>query len=179
MSALIDIFSCTSKADLEKLCKTRTVTMRELVDLIILCKAGLAPLNHTMHFFDFVPPELETKEEDWKVLRASKEVQASKDGQKAIRRLFKSHGKRQYRVGHMFFSREQSHPISIWHFLFFETNELRTKDNHWAMGPHVHITNHLWPNLYCQSIWDAFIQRKEFPQSKLHLSCIDENRKDT
>ena len=149
--------------------------MIEFVDFIILCKAGLTPLNHTMHFFDFVPDELKEREDDWKILGAGREAQASKEGQSALRRLFKSHGKRQYRVGHMFFSKEFAPPLKYWHFIFFETNELCANNNHWKMGPHVHITNHLWPNLYCQTIWDAFVLRKEFPSSKLHLSCIDES----
>lgn len=178
MSTFIDIISCSSKSDLEKLCKTTTITMTEFVDFIIHCKAGLTPLNHTMHFFDFVPPELEEKPDDWQVLSADREVQASKEGQRAIRRLFKAHGKRQYRVGHMFVSKDPTHPLSKWHFIFFETNELRAKDNHWEMGPHVHITNYLWPNLYCQPIWEAFVLRKEFPPAKLHLSCLDEKRRD-
>ena len=178
-TAFLDIICCTTKSELEKLCKTTTVTMTEFTDFIVLCKAGLTPLNHTMHFVDFVPPELEEKEDDWKILGASRELHTSKDGQKAIRRLFKAHGKRQYRVGHMFFSKELTHPLSTWHFVFFELNELRAKGNHWEKGPHVHITNHLWPNIYCQSIWEAFILRKEFPQAKLHLSCIDEQRNDS
>jgi hypothetical protein len=94
-------------------------------------------------------------------------------GQSAIRRLFKAHGKRQYRVGHMFFSREVAHPLSEWHFVFFETKELKADGNHWEGGAHVHITNYLWPNLYCQTLWEQFVLRREFPKTKLHLACID------
>ncbi len=41
------------------------------------------------------------------------------------------------------------------------------------IGPHIHITNYLWPGLYCQQIWEDFIMRKTFPNSKLHLSFMD------
>jgi hypothetical protein len=150
--------------------------MDDFADFVLACKIGLTPLNHTMHYTDFVPPELEEKPEDWKILHSDPSVHASKEGQKALRRLFKSHGKRQLRIGHMFFSREITHPIREWHFIFWEVSELHVRDNHWEMGPHVHITNYLWPQLYCQTLWEQFIKHNEFPKSKLHLSCIDERQ---
>jgi hypothetical protein len=107
-TAFVGIIKCSVKSELEKLCKASTITMSEFVDFIVVCKAGLTPLNHTMHYVDFVPQEVEEKEDDWKILNADAAAQASKEGQKALRRLFKSHGKRQYRVGHMFFSKELS-----------------------------------------------------------------------
>ena len=178
MISFIDIIQCTNKSELEKLCKATTITMSEFVDFIVICKAGQTHLNHTMHYVDFVPPELKEKDEDWNILNADTALQATKKGQKALRRLFKSHGKRQYRVGHMFMSKELAHPIREWHFVFFEVNELRARNNHWVMGPHVHLTNYLWPNLYCQQIWEQFVLNKEFPKAKLHLSCIDKKRRD-
>jgi hypothetical protein len=177
-TSFLDIIRCTDMSELQKLCKSTTITMAEFVDFIVACKAGFTHLNHTMHYADFVPAELEEKSDDWKILNADAATQATKQGQKALRRLFKAHGKGQYRVGHMFFSKEFVHPIGEWHFVFFEVNELRVRDNHWEMGPHVHITNYLWPNLYCQPIWEQFVLNREFPQAKLHLSCTDERRKD-
>jgi hypothetical protein len=173
-TSFLNIIKCTKKSELEKLCKTSTITMSEFVDFIAVCEAGLTHLNHIMHFVDFVPPDVETKEEDWKILDADRTTQATKEGQQAFRRLFKSHGMRQYRVGHMFFTKEISHPSQEWHFVFFELNELKAKHNHWEFGPHVHLSNYLWPNLSCQKIWKEFLLTKAFPKAKLHLSCIDE-----
>ena len=176
-STFIEIICCSEKNQLEKLCRTSTIIMKEIVDFIVACKAGVTGLNHRMHYVDFVPDELKERENDWTILNGGRQEQASKSGQKALRRLFKSHGKRQYRVGHMFFASASSPPIREWHFVFFEVNELRTKHNHWEMGPHVHITNYLWPNLDCQSIWAEFVVKNAFPTTKLHLSCLDENSK--
>ncbi|NTW81833.1 MAG: hypothetical protein HGB36_00465 [Chlorobiaceae bacterium] len=170
----IDIINCTKKSELEKLCKTSTIKMSDFVDYIMVCEAGLTHLNHIIHFVDFVPPDVETKDDDWKILDADRTFQATKEGQQAFRRLFKTHGMRQYRVGHMFFTKEISHPLHEWHFFFFEVNELQARDNHWRFGSHVHLTNYLWPKLYCQKIWKDFIFTNAFPKSKLHLSCIDD-----
>ncbi|NTV60069.1 MAG: hypothetical protein HGA77_02045 [Chlorobiaceae bacterium] len=171
------VLMCQDKKELKKLCKTLTVEISDFVDVIAGCKAGAFHLNHAMHFFDYVPEHLETRESDFEILDASLEVQASSDGQKAFRRLFKTHGQRQYRVAHMFFSREVQHPFSEWHMVFFEMDELSRRNNHWCGGSHIHITNYLWPNLYCQDLLEAFLSRKEFPSSKLHLAFNDQERR--
>jgi hypothetical protein len=106
------VLMCQDKKELKKLCKTLTVEISDFVNVIAGCKAGAFHLNHAMHFFDYVPEHLETRESDFEILDAtSREVQASSDGQKAFRRLFKTHGQRQYRVAHMFFSREAQYPL--------------------------------------------------------------------
>lgn len=170
------VLICQNKKELKKLCNTLTVESSDFVDVIAACKAGEFRLNHTMHFFDYVPEHLEACENDFKILNSSRKVLVSNDGQKAIRRLFKTHGQRKYRVAHLFFSREIQHPLDEWHMVFFEMDELSDRDNHWCGGPHVHITNYFWPNLYCQDLWDAFLTRKEFPSTKLHLAFNDELR---
>lgn len=175
-TSFAEIISCSTKSELEKLCKTARLPKSNFADFIVACKAGVTHLNHTMHFIDYVPAELQHQESDWEILNADSKIQSSKQGQKALKRLFKSHGERQYRVGHMFISKELSHPIREWHFVFFEIDELYDKGSHWVKGSHVHITNYLWPNLYCQTIWEDFVLRKKFPNSKLHLSYIDEGR---
>lgn len=176
-TAFAEIILCKEKSQLEKLCKKSTISMEDFVGFIMACEAGVTHLNHIIHYFDYVPDELETKEEDWAILSASAEERASKEGQKSLRRVFKLHDKRQYRVGHMFFSKELVQPFSEWHFIFFEVKELNQRNNHWEKGAHIHITNHLWPNLACQDVWNEFLTQRKFPTAKLHLSCIDENRK--
>jgi hypothetical protein len=175
-NSFAEIIICSTKNELEKLCKSSKITKSSFTDFIVECKAGLTHLNHTMHYIDFVPTELQQQEGDWEVFEGACQNQTSKQRQKAVTRLFKLHGKRQIRVGHMFISKEITHPIREWHFVFFEIKELYDKDSHWVNGSHVHITNHLWPNLYCQTIWENFILRKEFPASKFHLSYRDELR---
>src|ERR1035437_7883724 len=103
-----EILQCADKNQLKKLCKSATITMDDFANFILVCKAGFTHLNHTMHFTDFVPPELEEKPDDWKILKSGSAAHASKEGQKALCRLFKSHGKRQVRIGHMFFSKEMA-----------------------------------------------------------------------
>jgi hypothetical protein len=171
------VLMCQDKKELKQLCKSLTVESSDFVDVIIACKAGALHLNHTMSFFDYLPEHLETRESDFDILDASRQVQTSPEGQKAFRRLFKTHGERKYKVAHMFFSREIQHPLSEWHMVFFEMDELYDKGNHWCGGSHIHITNYLWPNLYCQDLWNAFVSKREFPASKLHLAFNDENRR--
>lgn len=175
-NSFLRVLMCRDKKELKKLCKTMTVEKCDFVDVVAACKTGLSHLNHTMYYFDYVPEYLETRESDFDILDASREVQASPDGKKAFRRLFKTHGQRKYKVAHMFFSREIQHPLSEWHMVFFELDELKEKDNHWCGGAHVHITNYLWPNLCCQDLWDDFLSKREFPSSKLHLAFNDEHR---
>ncbi|WP_222427629.1 hypothetical protein [Desulfobotulus alkaliphilus] len=117
-----------------------------------------------------MPDHLETREDDWKILDGDEILRKSNEGKKAIRRLFKTHGERKYKVGHMFFSKERIHPLSEWHFVFFEINETDNRNNHWVLGAHVHIVNYLWPNLNCQEIWSDFVQGRVFPKIKLHVS---------
>jgi len=171
-----EVILCQDKKALTQLCKATTVTLADFVDFIVACKAGLTHLNHTMHFVDYVPDHLVETDKDLAVLDADRDFQQSKQGQASLRKLFKSHGERKYKVGHMFISKEKQHPVDEWHFVFFETRELTARDNHWQGGPHVHITNYLWPNLYCQPIWEDFVLRRNFPSAKLHLAFIDPNR---
>lgn len=168
---------CKEKKELKQLCKRLRIDGGDFSDFILACKAGVTHLNHTMHYFDCVPEHLATRESDFEILDASREVQDSPEGKKAFRRLFKMHGQRKYKVAHMFFSKEVKHPLSEWHMVFFEADELKEKDNHWCGGAHVHIVNYLWPNLYCQKLWEDFIAKKEFPSAKLHLSFNDEVRR--
>lgn len=177
-SSFTDIIRCTDKNELKKRCKSARLTMSEFVGFIAACGMGITHLKHIMHCADSVPPELKETEDDWKVLRAGPEVHSSKEGQKAIQRLFKTHGKRKYQVGHMFLSKESSNPISEWHFIFYELKELHPRNSHWEAGSHIHLTNYLWPNLNCQDVWNQFVSANEFPKSKLHVSCLDENRMD-
>ena len=167
------ILSCKDKRSLQSLCKTTTVTQEEFVNFIIACKQGATHLNHAMWSIDYVPEALVARNEDWAVLNADAATIGLKESQKALRRLFKAHGQRKYKVGHMFISKELRHPIKEWHFVFFEIEELYRRNNHWMAGPHVHITNHLWPGLYCQQVWEDFVVRRTFPSSKLHLSFDD------
>ena len=176
MSGFIDILACQNKRSLKSTCKSTTVASRDFADFILACKAGITHLNHTMHWSDTVPEHLEERADDNEIFSAPREVQASKQGQAAFRRLFKAHGQRKYNIGHMFISKELQHPISEWHFVFWEAKELDERNNHWVGGSHVHITNYLWPNLYCQDIWEDFIHRNQFPSSKLHVS-FEERRK--
>jgi hypothetical protein len=169
----VEIISCWDKISLKRLCKTTTVAQEEFVNFILACEQGATHLNHVMWWIDYVPDALVGRDEDWDVLNGDASTIGSKEGQKALRRLFKSHGQRKYKVGHMFISKELQHPIKEWHFIFFEIEELYIRNNHWEAGPHVHITNHLWPGLYCQQVWEDFIVRRKFPSSKLHLAFSD------
>jgi hypothetical protein len=172
-----EVINCKTKKDITSLCKKTQVSSEEFTDFIIACKSGMTHLNHVMHYYDYVPEHLEVRDEDWKILDVQKEAEQSTKREKTFRRLFKSHGQRKYKVGHMFISKELSHPLSEWHFVFFEINELKDKNNHWMIGSHFHIVNYLWTNMYCQDIWNDFIQNKVFPSTKLHVSYSDKNRK--
>ena len=171
------LINCKTKRELTTLCKNIEVNSQEFTEFIIGCKMGLTRLNHAMHYFDFVPEHLETRVDDWGILDADETTKKSSEGKKAIRRLFKSHGQRKYKVGHMFVSKELTHPLSEWHFVFFEINEINNHDNHWVLGAHFHIVNHHWPNLYCQEIWTDFVQNKVFPKTKLHVGYFDQSRR--
>jgi hypothetical protein len=176
VNTFAEVIFCKDKKSLTQLCKVTTVPQSHFVDFILACKAGLTHLNHTMHYVDYVPDHLMETDQDLAVLKADKAFQQSKQGQVSLRKVLKDHGERKYKVGHMFVSKELQHPIKEWHFVCFEIKELTARANHWQGGPHVHITNHLWPNLYCQPIWEDFVHRKIFPSSKLHLSFIDPSR---
>ena len=167
------ILSCQDKRSLHRLCKTAAVTQEEFVSFIMACKQGTTRLNHVMRWIDYVPEALVARDEDWAVLNADPAIIGSKESQRALRRVFKAHGQRKYKVGHMFISKELPHPIKEWHFVFFEIEELYRRNNHRVAGPHVHITNHLWPELYCQQVWKDFVMRKAFPSAKLHPSFHD------
>lgn len=167
------ILSCQDKQSLHRLCKTTAVTQDEFVGFIMACKQGATRLNHAMRWIDYVPEALAATDEDWAVLNADPTIIGSKKSQRALCRVFKAHGQRKYKVGHMFISKQLLHPIKEWHFVFFEIEEVYRRNNHWVAGPHVHITNHLWPGLYCQQVWKDFVMRKAFPSAKLHLSFHD------
>jgi hypothetical protein len=175
-NSFVEIITCQDKISLKRLCRSTTVASEDFVNFIVACKAGATHLNHVMSWTDYVPDALAPREDDWHVLKSDSAIMNSQEGQKALRRLFKSHGQRKYKVGHMFISKELQHPIREWHFIFFEINELYSRNNHWVCGPHVHITNYLWPELYCQQVWEDFIVRKSFPRLKLHLSFIEPSR---
>jgi len=174
-NAISKIFDCKRKTELEKLCKNIKIPKRDFADFIIGSEAGLTRLNHIMQYLDYYDPKVEERKKYWNSIELNTEPN-SKEHMNAFNRLIKIYELRQYRVGHMFFSKEREHPIKEWHFIFFEIKELHGQDNHWINGQHIHFTNYLWPNLYCQNIWDDFIERKIFPKQKLHISFIDESR---
>ncbi|MBM4208622.1 MAG: hypothetical protein FJ190_11665 [Gammaproteobacteria bacterium] len=169
MNNFAQLISCKKKKDLEKFCKSESVSSPEFADFIAACMSGTMPLNHAMKYFDYVPPHLETRDEDWTVLNSRNASERTPDENRVIRRIFKTHAERKYRVGHMFFSKELSHPIKEWHFAFFELDELEDLGNHWVNSSHIHFVNCLWPKLYCQDIWNDFVLHKRFPSAKLHV----------
>lgn len=163
------LIGCSKKNELVSLCKSAVIADSDFLGFIVACDLGLTHLRYTRHIFDYVPPELAVRPNDREILHADP---TSIEGQKAARRFFQSHGQRKYKVGHMFFSKEITNPIREWHFVFYETKELKSKNNHWTVGAHVHITNYLWPNLKCQDVWDDFLTKMEFPKTKEHLAFV-------
>lgn len=169
LETFIELLKCSSKNDLQKTCKSIEVASSDFVDFIMLCKSGHGPFEHAMHYHDFVPDHLETTEEDFDILNQSREIQQSKKGKKSFTRLFKTHGQRKYKIGHLFYEKNNGQEGKVWHFIFYEMSELKEINNHWVGGSHFHIVNYLWPNINIHKVWHDFIHNKEYPSTKLHV----------
>ncbi|HGU0846748.1 TPA: hypothetical protein ACM6YQ_000780, partial [Escherichia coli] len=64
-----------------------------------------------------------------------------------------------------------------WHFIFFNINELKDKNNHWSQGAHIHLVNYLFTGVSVQGVWDDFIKYNTTPSAKLHIKYNDPSRK--
>jgi hypothetical protein len=176
VNTIVEILCSADKKELTAKCKRIEIQKTDFTDFILLCKSGLCHLEHRMEFFDFVPEDVQTREEDWDVLNAPPSELNLMESKKSLRRLFKMHGMRKYIVGHLFIESDKTHNPE-WHFIFFEINELKDRNNHWSEGAHVHLVNHLFPSINVQDVWSDFIKNKKTPSSKLHIRFNDPLRK--
>ena len=169
MDSFIEILKCNTKQKLAKACKNTEVLSSDFAAFILMCNSGDYHLEHTIRYHDFVPEHLETTDEDFNITLQSKEIISSPKGQKSLNRLFKSHGERKIRIGHLFYERPSNKRAVEWHFIFFDMDELKENDNHWVGGSHIHISNYLWPELNIEKTWREFTKDRKFPNAKMHI----------
>lgn len=175
-NTIVEILSSKNKKELTLKCKRIEVKKEDFTDFIALCNSGCCHLEHRMQSFDLLPDDVKIREEDWDILNSTQVEINSIQGEKAIRRLFKMHDLRKYIVGHLFLEKNAIESPE-WHFIFFNINELKDKNNHWSQGAHIHLVNYLFTGVSVQGVWDDFINYNTTPSAKLHIKYNDPSRK--
>ena len=83
--------------------------------------------------------------------------------QKMVNKVFATFNERRMLSGHLFWD------TRAWHFFYFDNHDQDTHRNHWAGGPHIHLTNHLWPNRSATAVWDEFRKGNPVMKGALHI----------
>jgi hypothetical protein len=171
VEGLLKLFEFDKKKELERYCRTITISKRDFAHLVLTCEMTGAPFLHKIFYHDFVPDHLEPSEAEHKALAENGVGPLGPVAAKAIQKMSQMFEERRYLVGHVFYIPD----LSRWHFFCFDQRDLEEhKPNHWKEGPHVHFLNWLWPKKDAQSVWSEFIKDHDKPGSSIHLRFIKE-----
>jgi len=163
--SLLKIFAFDKKKDLEKHCKDTTIHQADFVAFIWACEDNKLPWKHQILSRSFAPKHLEPTKEDFLALFANGVGELKGKAAKVVKKTQQLFVDRRYLVGHIFYN----HDFSNWHFLYFDQRDFEAFGNHWEHGPHIHLLNHLWPNLDGQILWESFSSGNVKLNGSLHI----------
>lgn len=165
----LKIFEISKKSELVKHCKEITIHSSDFATTVFACDAGAMPWLHKISYRDFVPEHLKPTDKLGKALAGQGIGPLNDEARKEfvkIEQLFKD---RRYLVGHIFYK----HDLSQWHFFYFDQRDFDTRNNHWEHGAHIHLLNHLWPNLKADTLWQTFNAGNPKLSGSLHIRFSD------
>jgi len=161
---LLAIFTIKKLSDLKKHCRRSTVAQTDLANFIMWCASTAdAPFLRAAHHRQFVPEHLTLSKSDHAALAANGVGRLKPAAQKMVNKVFATFNERRMLSGHLFWD------TRAWHFFYFDNHDQDTHRNHWAGGPHIHLTNHLWPNRSATAVWDEFRKGNPVMKGALHI----------
>lgn len=163
------IFEIEKKRELIKHCKSATIYGSDFGTLIFACDARMTLWQHRIHHRHFQPSDLQPTRADLSALTQSGDGPLDKSATKALNKLRQLVEVRRYLVGHIFYTPD----LERWHFFYFDQRDVSNRENHWKVGPHIHLINYLWPNRDAQSLWDYFISGNIQLSDSIHIRFID------
>jgi hypothetical protein len=163
--SLLKIFSLEKKRDLEKHCKDITIHQVDFAALIWACEESKLPWQHQILSRSFAPKHLEPTNEDFLILLANGVGELKGKAAKVNKKTHQLFVDRRYLVGHIFHNQD----FKNWHFFYFDQRDFDDFDNHWEHGPHIHLLNHLWPNLDGKVLWENFSSGNVKLNGSIHI----------
>jgi hypothetical protein len=142
------------KGDVGKLCKQLVISQWDLFLLIHNCNQ--LKFRHRSRFPEFIPSHLEINDND----RSQMKDGALEAFSKKIHSLMRE---RRNICVHLFERGPE------WHCFYFSYRDIKTEDNHWSQGAHVHYVSYLWPSLTKDKVWKAFDTRSTKLPGDLHI----------
>jgi hypothetical protein len=128
------LLSIEKKSELEKFCRGITITLEDLVMLIV--NSGMIGYMHLRDHHEFVPKHLPPSDEELNALFDShvgeKLTGSAKKCVNKVSQIFKE---RRYLSLHVFLNAQK------WHLFYFDQNSVQGL--HWKHGAHIHFVNYL------------------------------------
>jgi hypothetical protein len=164
------ILSAKKKSELKTLCRRSVVTKPAFANLILASRSDMTPWSHRAEHKQFVPPHLNITEGDKAAVVANGAGPAGRDARRFMNKISAIFEERRLLSGHMFYTED----LSDWHLLYFDQRDTSSRGNHWDEGAHIHLINHLWPNLKAQHVWDQFCSGNPRMKGAYHIRFRDE-----
>lgn len=165
IESLLKIFSIEKKSDLVKYCKETLIHQSDFAGLVFACEGDQMPWRHKISYRDFVPTHLTPKGNLGSLLARNGVGTLNPDAKKEMRKISQLFLDRRYLVGHIFYTSD----LKFWQFFYFDQRDIEQRSNHWEHGSHIHLLNHLWPNLDAETLWNSFNSGNPKLSGALHI----------
>lgn len=163
------IFEIEKKSDLEKYCKTITITQKDFV--ILVYNSYKLGYKHQIKYKNYVPDNLKPTDEEVNSLSSIKQGEKlAGSAKRFISKIFATFDQRRYLVVHIFYNTDK------WHCFYFDQRDIQ--NSHWEKGCHLHFINYLWPNYNPNDVWTAFDKSNASFGDKLHIKFKPIERED-
>jgi hypothetical protein len=136
-----------------------------LASLILAAMGGALPWGHRVHHREFLPEHLDLSDDDVGAFAANGVGLLKPRAKKTANKIAAIFEERRLLSGHIFFTPDHSQ----WHLFYFDQHNFAERNNHWEVGSHIHLINHLWPGRSAQEIWDQFRTGNPQMRGALHI----------
>jgi len=172
LTKLLYMLAARTKSSLEKHCAEAVVSQSDLATLIQAGLAGhLDPYRYDRYFSDWVPPDAPPTNEDIAALSTNGDDPAPQVIDRVVRRLSNSARSRRLYAAHLFYEPSGKR----WRLIYFTQRDRSRFDNHWAGGPHIHISSEHFTQSDINSVWEAACEKKPSLPKSLHIRYVEDH----
>lgn len=163
---LQELLSITSKKELKKFAHSLQIFKADLVTLTHTCnKIGY---HHFIQYGQWVPEHLKPTTDEKEAFEKSGVGKLEGKAAKFISKISNTFIERKYRVGHLFVGRKR------WHLLFLELRDIKSEENHWVAGSHIHFTNDLCSPLGIDEVSRKFAELDFEMGERFHVKWVEQ-----
>lgn len=169
---LVTIFGISKPRELKSFCRSAKISKRQLASVIQWCHSDKAVFQHTANHRQFMPDHLNLTEADLAALHTNPVGALSPAAQTAVNKTGAMFDERRMLSGHLF------QGLWSWHLLYYDNRDRNERDNHWKLGPHMHLINHVLTKQTSNVIWSRFCNGNPRMSGALHIRVASEERKE-